>query len=105
MLRFVYYGAQLLTHVRSASRRQREPPFIAPCSVRNCLFRALADQLTGCAGDHKIHRRETVDFIVQHREEFEPFVEDDVPFDRHGETEQRPGPAPARGGARMYLGS
>lgn len=49
----------------------------------NCLFRALADQLTGCAGDHKIHRRETVDFIVLHRDEFEPFVEDDVPFDRH----------------------
>ena len=51
--------------------------------VRNCLFRALADQLEGDMAEHSKHRQETVRFMVDHRDDFEPFVEDDVPFDRH----------------------
>ncbi|XP_066296080.1 OTU domain-containing protein 3-like isoform X2 [Branchiostoma lanceolatum] len=49
----------------------------------NCLFRALNDQLEGHSNNHLQHRREVVEYIIQHRQDFEPFVEDDVPFDRH----------------------
>ncbi|XP_041426484.1 OTU deubiquitinase 3 L homeolog isoform X1 [Xenopus laevis] len=49
----------------------------------NCLFRALGDQLEGHSRNHLRHRQETVDYVIKHRNDFEPFVEDDVPFDRH----------------------
>lgn len=49
----------------------------------NCLFRALGDQLDGTTTNHHKHRHQVVDYMRQHREDFEPFVEDDVPFDRH----------------------
>lgn len=49
----------------------------------NCLFRALGDQLEGHTRNHLQHRQETAEFMKQHRLDFEPFVEDDVPFDRH----------------------
>ncbi|KAM9299561.1 LOW QUALITY PROTEIN: OTU domain-containing protein 3 [Gastrophryne carolinensis] len=48
----------------------------------NCLFRALGDQLEGHSRHHLKHQ-ETAHYMVQHRHDFEPFVEDDVPFDRH----------------------
>ena len=51
---------------------------------RNCLFRALGDQLDGHSKHHLKHRQDVVDYMVQHRDDFEPFVEDDVPFQRHG---------------------
>ncbi|KAG8431945.1 hypothetical protein GDO86_019053, partial [Hymenochirus boettgeri] len=57
----------------------------------NCLFRALDDQLEGHSRNHLKHRRETVDYMVKHRDDFEPFVEDDVPFDRHVENLAKPG--------------
>ncbi|XP_053546898.1 OTU domain-containing protein 3 [Bombina bombina] len=57
----------------------------------NCLFRALADQLEGHSRNHLKHRQETVDYMVKHREDFEPFVEDDVPFDRHVTNLAQPG--------------
>lgn len=50
----------------------------------NCLFRALGDQLEGHSRNHLRHRQETVEFMVRQRGDFEPFVEDDVPFDKHG---------------------
>ncbi|XP_065174771.1 uncharacterized protein LOC135804746 [Sycon ciliatum] len=49
----------------------------------NCLFRALADQLDGDMARHGQHRQETVQYMIEHRPDFEPFVEDDVPFHRH----------------------
>ncbi|CAN2388020.1 protein K6-linked deubiquitination [Pristimantis euphronides] len=57
----------------------------------NCLFRALGDQLEGHSQNHLKHRQETVDYMVKHRNDFEPFVEDDVPFDRHVENLAQPG--------------
>lgn len=48
------------------------------------MFRALGDQLEGHSRNHLRHRQETVDYMVKQREEFEPFVEDDVPFEKHG---------------------
>eukprot|EP00250_Pteridium_aquilinum_P007662 c17334_g1_i3 orf=599-1660(-) len=47
----------------------------------NCLFRAVADQLEGNEEEHLKYRKMVVDYIQAHREEFEPFLEDDVPFD------------------------
>ncbi|XP_072442614.1 OTU domain-containing protein 3 [Chiloscyllium punctatum] len=57
----------------------------------NCLFRALGDQLEGHSRNHLKHRRETVDFMIKHRQDFEPFVEDDVPFDRYVANLEKPG--------------
>ncbi|KAM4652676.1 OTU domain-containing protein 3 [Discoglossus pictus] len=57
----------------------------------NCLFRALGDQIEGHSRNHLKHRQETVDYMVQHRDDFEPFVEDDVPFDRHVANLAQPG--------------
>ncbi|XP_076320385.1 OTU domain-containing protein 3-like isoform X2 [Tachypleus tridentatus] len=49
----------------------------------NCLFRALGDQLEGHTRNHLVHRQNVVDYMKNHRQDFEPFVEDDVPFDKH----------------------
>ncbi|XP_004678620.1 PREDICTED: OTU domain-containing protein 3 [Condylura cristata] len=49
----------------------------------NCLFRALGDQLEGHSRNHLKHRQETVDYMIKQREDFEPFVEDDIPFEKH----------------------
>lgn len=47
----------------------------------SCFFRSLADQLEGRSGDHRELRRRVVSYVRSHRENFEPFVEDDEPFD------------------------
>jgi len=49
----------------------------------NCLFRALGDQLTGNSYDHLNHRSDVVRYMLEHRDDFEPFVEDDITFDEH----------------------
>jgi len=49
----------------------------------NCLFRALGDQLDGNSDDHMKYRQEVVQFMKDHRDDFEPFVEDDISFDQH----------------------
>lgn len=54
------------------------------CFDSNCLFRALGDQLEGHSRNHLKHRQETVDYMIRQREDFEPFVEDDIPFEKHG---------------------
>ena len=55
------------------------------CDFSNCLFRALGDQLEGHSRNHYRHRQEVVKYMLDHRKDFEPFVEDDVPFDDHSE--------------------
>jgi len=52
--------------------------------ISNCLFRALGDQLEGHSRNHLRHRQETVEYMIKQREDFAPFVEDDVPFEKHG---------------------
>uniref|UniRef100_A0A8C4WW19 OTU domain-containing protein 3 n=1 Tax=Eptatretus burgeri TaxID=7764 RepID=A0A8C4WW19_EPTBU len=49
----------------------------------NCLFRALGDQLDGHEDNHLLRRSQTIEYILKHRLDFEPFVEDDMPFERH----------------------
>lgn len=49
----------------------------------NCLFRALGDQIEGDHTSHMRHRRETVKYMRDHRSDFEPFMEDNISFDKH----------------------
>ncbi|KAK3743409.1 hypothetical protein QZH41_011542, partial [Actinostola sp. cb2023] len=49
----------------------------------NCLFRALGDQLNGDHTAHAYHRRNAVQYMKGHREDFEPFMEDGVTFEKH----------------------
>ncbi|XP_032904211.1 OTU domain-containing protein 3 isoform X3 [Amblyraja radiata] len=79
---FVSFANQLL----AMGLKLREVP-----GDGNCLFRALGDQLEGNSRNHLKHRRETVDFMIKHRQDFEPFVEDDVPFDRYVTNLEKPG--------------
>lgn len=57
----------------------------------NCLFRALDDQLEGHTRNHLKYRYETVQYMKEHRTDFEPFVEDEVPFDQHLHNLGQPG--------------
>ncbi|KAH9514076.1 OTU domain-containing protein 3 [Bulinus truncatus] len=57
----------------------------------NCLFRALGDQLEGHCRNHFRHRTDVVNFMRHHRHDFEPFVEDDLPFDEHVKNLQKLG--------------
>ena len=52
---------------------------------RNCLFRALSDQLHDGHTNHVHIRRSVVRYMREHREDFAPFVEDNVSFEDHGE--------------------
>lgn len=52
---------------------------------RNCLFRALSDQLHDGHTNHAHVRRSVVQYMRGHREDFAPFVEDNVSFEDHGE--------------------
>lgn len=63
-----------------------------PCvSLRNCLFRALGDQLEGHSRGHLRMRQETVQYMQAHRQDFEPFVEDDIPFTEYCKGKERGG--------------
>lgn len=57
----------------------------------NCLFRALGDQLEGHSRGHLRLRQETVQYMMSHRQDFEPFVEDDMPFAQHLANLSQPG--------------
>lgn len=52
----------------------------------NCFFRAVAEQLEGDEEQHSKYRKMVVDYLEEHREDFEPFVEDDVSFDDYLKT-------------------
>ncbi|XP_010270456.1 PREDICTED: OTU domain-containing protein 3 isoform X6 [Nelumbo nucifera] len=57
----------------------------------NCFFRALADQLEGNEEEHGKYRHMVVQYILKHREEFEPFIEDDIPFDEYCQSMEKDG--------------
>ena len=52
---------------------------LSPCS--NCLFRALSAQLGDRRTDHRQLRRDVVQYMRGHRDEFEPFIDDHTSFD------------------------
>ncbi|KAL8473063.1 hypothetical protein ACS0TY_029391 [Phlomoides rotata] len=57
----------------------------------NCFFRALADQLEGDEDEHQKYRSMVVRFLKEKREMFEPFVEDEVPFDQYCKSMEEDG--------------
>ncbi|XP_021752276.1 OTU domain-containing protein 3-like isoform X2 [Chenopodium quinoa] len=52
-------------------------------AIVSSACRALADQLEGNEEEHEKYRRMVVQYIEKNRELFEPFIEDDVPFDEY----------------------
>ncbi|KAA8531677.1 hypothetical protein F0562_006606 [Nyssa sinensis] len=57
----------------------------------NCFFRAVADQLEGSEEEHDKYRSMVVQYILKNREMFEPFIEDDVPFDEYCQSMEKDG--------------
>lgn len=57
----------------------------------NCLFRAVCDQIEGSERDHWDLRQRTLDFMEEHRDGFEPFVENDESFDDYVRRLRREG--------------
>ncbi|XP_061363618.1 OVARIAN TUMOR DOMAIN-containing deubiquitinating enzyme 7 isoform X2 [Gastrolobium bilobum] len=57
----------------------------------NCFFRALADQLEGNEEEHQKYRSMVVKHILDNRETFEPFIEDEVPFDEYCQSMENDG--------------
>jgi len=49
----------------------------------NCLFRAIADQMDGNPDNHPKYRKRICEYIEHNRIDFEPFIEDDEPFDEY----------------------
>ncbi|XP_007423169.2 OTU domain-containing protein 3 [Python bivittatus] len=79
-------GGGLAEQLRGLGLRLREVP-----GDGNCLFRALGDQLEGHSRNHLKYRQETVAYMIKQRGDFEPFVEDDVPFEKHIANLAQPG--------------
>ncbi|NWY68909.1 OTUD3 protein, partial [Erithacus rubecula] len=80
------HSGGLAGQLRALGLKLREVP-----GDGNCLFRALGDQLEGHSRNHLRHRQDTVEFMLRQRGDFEPFVEDDVPFDKHVANLAKPG--------------
>ncbi|KAL5556961.1 hypothetical protein UlMin_039197 [Ulmus minor] len=57
----------------------------------NCFFRALADQIEGNEEEHMKYRHMVVQYIMNNREMFEPFIEDEVPFDEYCQSMDKDG--------------
>ena len=57
----------------------------------NCFFRAVSDQLFGSEADHAQLRRLAVEQLQQNREEYQFYVENDVPIDKYIDAMSQPG--------------
>ncbi|KAH7461402.1 hypothetical protein PRNP1_001567 [Phytophthora ramorum] len=57
----------------------------------NCLFRALGDQLYGDQHRHEDIREKIVTYLEQHRDDFEPFMEDEEKFETYCERMREDG--------------
>ncbi|KAK3003539.1 hypothetical protein RJ639_019548, partial [Escallonia herrerae] len=57
----------------------------------NCFFRSLSDQLEGNEHEHMKYRTMVVQHILKNREMFEPFIEDDIPFDEYCQSTEKDG--------------
>ncbi|KAL4088458.1 hypothetical protein PRIC1_012878 [Phytophthora ramorum] len=57
----------------------------------NCLFRALGDQLYGDQHRHEDIREKIVTYLEQHRDDFEPFMEDEEKFEKYCERMREDG--------------
>ncbi|KAJ1680136.1 2-oxoglutarate dehydrogenase E1 component, partial [Spiromyces aspiralis] len=57
----------------------------------NCMFRALADQIDGTSDTYSRIRARVCEYMAAHPDEFAPFVEDNVPWDRYLALMRAPG--------------
>ena len=57
----------------------------------NCLFRSISDQLTSSEHAHDNVREALCDFVEANQPDFEPFIEDDEPFDDYLERMRNDG--------------
>lgn len=57
----------------------------------NCLFRAIADQLAGDQNNHDVYRQSIVEYIIKCKDDFAPFIEDDVDFETYVEQMKEDG--------------
>ena len=49
----------------------------------NCLFRSVCEQIEGNENNYKEYRERCIDYMKENKDEFAPFIEDDVPFDKY----------------------
>jgi len=49
----------------------------------NCLFRSISDQLEGTQLNFHQYRQDSIDYMVQNKDDFSPFIEDDITFDEY----------------------
>ena len=54
----------------------------AAAAVKLCLCQGRSRCFPGSAPLLSTHREEVMDYIEQHRDDFAPFVEDDLPFEK-----------------------
>ncbi|KAF8406293.1 hypothetical protein HHK36_008378 [Tetracentron sinense] len=98
LLQNTSFGGQVKKHGKQANisefRAQLDALGVKIIQVTadgNCFFRALADQLEGNEEEHGKYRLMVVQYIMKHRETFEPFIEDDVPFDEYCKSMEKDG--------------
>ena len=49
----------------------------------NCLFRSVSDQMDNTEKNYKEYRSRCIEYMVQNKDEFINFLEDDEPFDKY----------------------
>ena len=49
----------------------------------NCLFRSISEQIEGDENNYKHYRELSVDYILQNKDDFAPFLDEDEPFDKY----------------------
>jgi len=57
----------------------------------NCLFRSVSEQIEGDENNYKQYRERCVDYIIQNKDDFVPFLDEDEPFDNYIEKISRDG--------------
>ena len=58
-------------------------PLMSLSPFSNCLFRALSAQLGDRRTDHRQLRQDVVQYMREHRDEFEPFIDDHTSFNEY----------------------
>ena len=57
----------------------------------NCLFRSVSEQIEGDENNFKHYRERCVDYILQNKDDFVPFLDEDEPFDNYIEKISKDG--------------
>ena len=57
----------------------------------NCLFRSISDQLEGNQANYRKYRQDAMEYMLQNKDDFAPFIEDDLTFDEYVEEMEKDG--------------